>query len=434
MLIEFRTMNHRSLLKEQVLTMESGLVDAADDPRLRHVKGYNKPLLTTAALYGANGSGKSNVLAAFKFMYEAVLLSQRFWNPDGGVPRDSFAWGSAKAEPSLFEISLLINGIQYRYGFLADDECILEEWLDAWPEGRKQMWFEREGEIFKFGKHFKGEKRLLEGVTRRNALFISAAVQHNNEQLLPVYLWFRRMHTINVAGEISPPVYYWNDQHFLKNIGLVSPNGHQLSLSEEDSNDFPFHPSFLDLLKAADLGIVEFKLEEAGEDRVRSIRPPRVLVRHRSSCEDAWLPFEEESQGTHMLFQLGPKLLNVLKEGGMLIVDELESSLHPLIALKVLQLFNDPQTNPKHAQIVFSTHDTNLLGTITGESILRRDQIWLTEKDSEGATCLYPLTDYKPRKGENLQRGYLQGRYGAIPFLGDLSKIPGLVDDDKNVS
>ena len=107
----------------------------------------------------------------------------------------------------------------------------------------------------------------------------------------------------------------------------------------------------------------------------------------------------------------------------MIAIDELESSLHPLLAQSVIKLFNDPETNPRNAQLIFTTHDTNLLGTSLGGPVLRRDQIWITEKDRDGATKLYPLTDYKPRKDENLERGYLQGRYGAIPFLGDMTWI-----------
>jgi hypothetical protein len=112
-------------------------------------------------------------------------------------------------------------------------------------------------------------------------------------------------------------------------------------------------------------------------------------------------------------------ILEVLQNGGVLLVDELERSLHPSLAREIIRQFNDPKANPKNAQIIFTTHDANLLGTTVGEPALRRDQVWLTEKDAEGATVLYPLTDYKPRKAENLERGYLQGRYGAIPFLGD---------------
>jgi AAA15 family ATPase/GTPase len=120
-----------------------------------------------------------------------------------------------------------------------------------------------------------------------------------------------------------------------------------------------------------------------------------------------------------MVFEIGLPILEALQSGRVVVVDELESSLHPLLAGRIVRLFNDPATNPLNGQLIFTTHDTDLLGTVLGEPALRRDQVWLTEKDSEGATVLYPLTDYKPRKAENLERGYLQGRFGAIPFLGN---------------
>jgi hypothetical protein len=147
------------------------------------------------------------------------------------------------------------------------------------------------------------------------------------------------------------------------------------------------------------------------------------MVQHRSEHADAWLPLEQESRGTLTLFRIGPVLVDVLRTGGVLVVDELEASLHPLLALNIVRRFNDPVANPRNAQLLFTTHDTHLLGTVLGEPALRRDQIWLTEKDPDGATALYPLTDYKPRKSENLERGYLQGRYGAIPFLGHLVPV-----------
>ena len=150
----------------------------------------------------------------------------------------------------------------------------------------------------------------------------------------------------------------------------------------------------------------------------------RILVKHRSASAEAWLPLEEESQGTLGLLHLAPHRLRALREGQLRIVDELEASLHPLLPFALVQHFNDPAKNPRNAQLIFTTHDTNLLGTILCEPPLRRDQVWLTEKNEEGATRIYPLTDYKPRKEENLERGYLQGRYGAAPFLGELVPPP----------
>lgn len=424
MLIEFRVENHRSICTEQALTMSAARVGAPDDPRLREVMGSKTRLLPVAALYGANASGKSNLLAALGFMQYAVVHSHRSWPPDGGIPREPFAWGSKTSEPSLFEVTIVREGVRYQYGFVADDERFLEEWLYAWPSGRKQSWFEREGDDFKFGEHLRGENRLVEQVTRGNALFLSAAAQLGHEQLAGIYRWFRAMRTVNLDnrrhGMVDDMIggERWFQPAFDGESSLVDA-GISLLL------DGPLE-AIRELVRAADVGIVDVKLEERDVDlstRAGGRLRRRVMVRHQSTSDNAWLPFDEESQGTQTLFHMAPHLLDALWEGSVLVIDELEASLHPLLALQIVRQFNDPRTNPRNAQLLFTTHDTNLLGTELGKPALRRDQIWLTEKDDEGATCLYPLTDYKPRKAENLERGYLQGRYGAIPFLGPLARV-----------
>lgn len=417
MLIEFRTENYRSLRDEQALTLQAGRVGKSDDPRPRRVQGYAEPLLTVAALYGANASGKSNVLGALGFMREAVLTSHRAWRPEGGVPRQPFAWGGKPSEPSLFEITLLTGGIRYQYGFVANDERFLEEWLYAWPQGRKQTWFVRDGDAYKFGEHLGGENKLIEQVTRPNALFLSAAVQHRHERLVPVYWWFQTLAAINVSGSKAEGA-FWEIASELRNIGRWLHDGQRID-------------EFLKLLQGADVGIIGLKLgkpsygTDTNTGKFISVFPPKVLLQHGTDSDGAWLPLEEESQGTRTLCHNGPLLLDTLRDGGVLLIDELEASLHPLLALEIVRQFNDPARNPRNAQLIFTTHDTHLLGTAAGDPPLRRDQIWLTEKDREGATCLYPLTDYKPREGENLERGYLQGRYGAIPFLGELARVAG---------
>jgi hypothetical protein len=433
MLIEFRVENHRSIRDEQALSMEAA--DAADsaDPRSRQVQGYSKRLVPAVALYGANASGKSNVLSALALMRATVLASHRLWPPEGGVDRDPFAWGSKSDTPSLFEITVLVEGVRYQYGYVADDDQFLEEWLYAWPGSRKQTWLERDGQSFKFGEHLSGENRAIELITRPNALFLSAAVQLKHEQLLPLYRWFLVLREVNVARRIHPTpishahVQWASDLYSLASRGL-------LTLRVDEEGVLAQRPErFLDLLRAADVGIVDMKIEESGDESLspasrRRGMERRVLLRHRSDGDDAWLPLAEESQGTRTLFSMGSPILEVIDSGGVLLVDELESSLHPALAARVIALFNDPKTNPRNAQILFTTHDTHLLGSLLGEPPLRRDQVWLTEKDTDGATCLYPLTDYKPRPSENLERGYLQGRYGAIPFLGNLAAVSNPAD------
>lgn len=408
--------------------MEAGRVGDVNDTRPRRVDGHATRLLPVVALYGANASGKSNVLAALRFMHDAVLFSHRMWAPEGGVPRDPFAWGDARTQPSLFEITMLVGGIRYQYGFVVDDEQFLEEWLYAFPRGRKQTWFVREGQTFKFGDHLQGENRLVEQVTRPNALFLSAAVQHRHEQLWPIYAWFLHFLVDEAAAgrrRAAPHV----SRALLHMLGVDEAPRQRLLFEDEETAAEGSAP-FLALVRAADVGIVDLKLAEdmasaAGSDRRRR----QVMVRHQSTTNDAWLPLDQESHGTLTLFRLGPELIHALRRGHIVVIDELESSLHPLLGQRIVELFNNPDSNPRNAQLVFTTHDTNLLGTMTGAPALRRDQVWLTEKDRDGATCLYPLTDFKPRSAENLERGYLQGRYGAIPFLGEFAHVEAAADD-----
>ncbi len=325
----------------------------------------------------------------------------------------------------------MVSGIRYQYGFVADGEQFLEEWLFAWPGKRKQVWFVRELGKYKFSEHLLGENRLIEQITRPNALFLSAAVQLRHEQLATLYSWFRNLNAVNVPGRRPSALRFAGNQLLPRGIeAWLGPNPQQ-SLFEEDEAQSQSIELFRDLLRAADVGILDIKLEKdpgaptAPGDPQWGPRRARILVRHSSSVEDAWLPLEEESQGTVTLFRVGPVILDALRLGTVVMIDELEASLHPLLAIQILRQFNDPERNPRNAQILFTTHDTSLLGTIAGDPSMRRDQIWLTEKDPQGATCLYPLTDFRPRKGENIERGYLQGRYGAIPFLGDLPKVGG---------
>jgi AAA15 family ATPase/GTPase len=162
------------------------------------------------------------------------------------------------------------------------------------------------------------------------------------------------------------------------------------------------------LFEAARLGIPSIPREVAMPDTV-----PVVRLVHRVNEENMRFEPEQESKGTVAYLSLLIPILDVLRNGGLLCVDELDASLHPLIAPLIIRPFENPATNPRNAQLIFNTHDTNLLGT----GVLRRDEVWFTEKGADGASHLYPLSDYKPRGEENLESGYLQGRYGAIPFI-----------------
>lgn len=423
MLIEFRVENYRSLRDEQVFSMEAGLPDDPATPCIRAAAGYSESLLPVAVLYGANASGKTNVLNALIYMQEAVFRSSRHWEPDQGVPREPFAWGSKKDEPSLFEIKLVLDGTRYEYGFQATNERFSEEWLFAWPNNKKQTWFERDGDKFKFGEHLKGRNNVIEEVTRPNSLFLSAAVQLGHVQLQPIFSWFRSLRPLNFVRRNSPSVFWGSPYVDRMAADLFAAERQSAPGTGSGTIDETAAESLRDrfraLLKSADIGITDVRVETI--EMTEKHRRRRIELKHESSVDDAWLPLEQESQGTQTLFGMALPMLEVLEKGGALVVDELEGSLHPTLAWEIVKRFNDPCTNPHNAQLLFTTHDTNLLGTTLGKPALRRDQVWLTEKDDDGATVVYPLTDFMPRKAENMERGYLQGRYGAIPFLGDFA-------------
>lgn len=411
MLIEFRVENHRSIRSEQVFSMEAA---AGELPQVRRVTGADKPLVMAAAIYGANASGKTNLLSALTYMSAAVLESHRFWDPEGGVPRDPFGWGSFRAKPSLYEVTFVQDGVRYRYGFTLDDQRIIEEWLHAWPKGRKQTWFERTESTYKIGENLKGENRVVEEITRANALFLSVAAQHRHDQLAPIYRWFRQVELVGLTpyslaqtGHEERSV-SWLSRAFSTRQGMF--RGKYKNEDRRQNAEY-----VRNLLRAADFGILDVKVDHGGDDALHFL--------HQSDEGGAWLPLPAESAGTRTLLRMAQPVFQTLVDGGVLVVDELERSLHPLLANFLVRQFQGADTNPKHAQLIFTTHDTNLLGTSEGDPVLIREQVWLTEKAQDGGTVVYPLSDYKPRKSENLERGYLQGRYGAIPFIGGLPKL-----------
>jgi AAA15 family ATPase/GTPase len=427
MLLRFSAQNFRSLRDEQELSLIAG--NLSDQPELiRHPPGIPDGVLPSAVIYGANASGKSNVLLALRFMEHAVTESQRSWKPETRIGIEPFLLGPENARSMTFRIDVLIDGVRYEYGFELDSEQILREWLNAYPSGRKQTWLVRDvaaRPVFRFGKHLAGENRTIENLTRKNSLFLSAAAQNNHEQLLRIYSWFsQKLWFINATGRV----------------------GSLVTRTAELCSDSKLRERITTLMASADLGIVGIDItEEPITDQMKIImdalvkvfpdgapKPeeitagiPKLLLRHQSAGTTP-VSFENdaESRGTLAWLGLLGHILQALEKGRTLCVDELDSSLHPVLAAQLVKFFNSPETNPNGAQLVFNTHDTNLLDL----NLFRRDQIWFTEKDKEGATHLYPLSDFHPRLQENLERGYLQGRYGAIPFLGALNPGPSPTD------
>lgn len=460
MIIQLRVANFRSLRDEQVLSMVAGT--RADTGRAaRAVPGAPVTALCAAGIFGANASGKSNVLKALRFLCSAVEDSHRRWQPDQGVPRTPFCLDAeSQQRPSELELDFVLDGVRYSYGFQLDDEQILGEWLHAFPQGRRQSWFTREKSTFSFGKKLGGQNRTVAALTRKNSLFLSAAAQNNHEQLMPVYRWLvQSIQFIDLSS-------YSSDASALaaETIEALMQSGTRRAAVEllrfadlgivdarvtrrMDGEKLPSPPK-LATFSRAEARVIKAILEHMSSSgsqltpTMRAERSSRVehdIVldhQHAGTSGGQEIPFRYESEGTRVWFRLLGPLLHKLRKGGVLLVDEIDRSLHPHLVSALVHMFQNPRTNLRCAQIIFNTHDTSLIGTlhkglssdIEQSTVLARDQIWFTEKADDGSTHLYPLTDFKPRKHESLERGYLQGRYGAVPVL-DESVLAELFED-----
>ncbi|HOE10079.1 MAG TPA: ATP-binding protein [bacterium] len=424
MLIEFAVTNYRSFRDRQVLslvasnrdkTLPDNLIEL-DLPGLKNTK-----LVKSVAVYGANASGKSNLIKAMKFMRDFVEKSASELKPGEETGVEPFRLDSQKEqEPSEFEVIFVHEGVRYQYGFALDKKRVYEEWLIAYPQGQPQRWFERRFDPdsgkydWNFGSKYKGERRSLKDRTRENALFLSVAAQFNHEQLSMVYQWFGVFLRFMDFSR-SDPSFDGTIRMMLAHKSLYDLVGAMITLADLGITEIQiqeFKPDEIPFPDAMPRDEREKTLRSLGDKKVVDIR-----MKHCMNGEEKGIYFslDEESAGTLKYFSLlGPWLLT-LKLGCTICIDEIAAKIHPSLVRNLIRYMQSPKVNLENAQLVLTTHDTTLLDV----DLFRRDQIWFTEKNDEGATVLYPLTDYKPRPDEALQKGYLAGRYGAIPFLGD---------------
>ena len=411
MLLRFSVSNHLSIRDPQELFFvasslkdeRAGLIECAAAP--------NGSLLPAVVIYGPNASGKSNLIEAIHTMRWMVLTSQTKGEPGGGVPRHPFKLDPASSQlPSRFDIDFVVDGVRHHYGFKASSTAFEAEWLYAFPKSQRRMLFEREGDTFNFGRGLRGQNNSIARLTRPNSLYLSAAAQNSHEQLSKIFGFFRSM--LGLRG-VSVPSEKASEQltkqgmdsrviDFLKkiNTGVFDYRRKEIEFSEE--------------VRAAsqEISAVVKRLGGKIEMDVGDKRVTIELAHHGRDGEPVYLELERESAGTRRLLIVLDLAYKALDQGRPLCVDEFDASLHTQASEEVLKLFCSPETNPKGAQLIATTHDTNLLQS----PVLRRDQVWFTEKNADGATQLYPLTDIRTRKGDNIKRGYLQGRYGAVPI------------------
>lgn len=425
MLIEFRTANCLSFKDMAEFSMLASNDKTHKDNNTFPVN--NRRILKSAAVYGANGSGKTNFVRAIGFMRDLVLGESPIRNCAYKLDR------TMKDEPSFFEIIFIKDNIRYRYGFEIDRKSVLSEWLFYVPTTREASLFTREKQNITIGRSFR-EGRILSDSIKKDKLFLSFVAQLN-------------------GASITQSIMEW-----FKNVSVMSGLDSDLSnttdmILEEGKSGKKRKKQVLDILNRFDAQIEDIAIEERYfvpiaipadleiSDQARAFiasvntlfekegggkkMPPRVIIYRKTYENGKELGIEEfdlrqqESDGTKKLFALAGSLVQSLETGKTIVVDELESKLHPLVTKEIVKLFNSNISNKKNAQLIFTTHDTNLLQG----NHFRRDQIWFTEKDKYGSSHLYSLLEYKPRKDASFQKDYINGRYGAIPYIGDFNSL-----------
>jgi len=431
MMVQFSVRNFKSFKAEAKLTLFASNYDKStrEIDNVFEVPKFGLRLLKSALVYGANASGKTKLIDAAQFMKEFILNSSKESQQGEAINTEAFRLSTMTFDqPSMFEVVFVQEQEMFRYGFEATNEAVISEWLYHRPFTKEVEIFYRERQEFTIHRQFrKGNFFVKENMVRPNALMLSVAAQFNDGIAEKVVSWLR---------------------HFRPLSGLREEAymGYSMHRAQEENGKI----QILDLLQKADIGIGDFRIETMNAASLPVAMPQelRVILLEKMKEEDAKVYSDvitlhtkydefnmpngteefklskEESSGTAKFFALTGPILKALEDGEVLVVDELDSKIHPNLVCKLVELFNSKKTNPNNAQLIFNTHDTNLLGS----GLFRRDQIWFTEKDRYGATALYSLASFKTdeggRKSDNFEENYISGRYGGIPILGDFSDIP----------
>lgn len=402
-LLQFTVGNYRSFHQERTFSMASSSIQ--DTPKDCVVAEGRYKYLTVAAVYGANSSGKSNLVMALAAMKKIVLNSVKL-NDHDSLYYDPFLLGeNSGKQPTHFEIVYLdADETRVRYGFDYTLRQIEREWLFISSKNKKeQPYFVRDEEGIGVNETLFSEGAGLEERTNDNRLFLSLVAQLGGATSKVILDFFNSGYNV-ISG--------------LNSHGYEGLTERQFLNEEAESTDA------LQFFKDLQLGFIDIETTERETEKGRKLID--IFTLHNVYNVDGEITGKQrfrfdycESQGTQKLFELAGPLFEALRHGRLLVMDELDAKMHPLISQHIIKLFSNEKTNPLHAQLLFTTHDTNLLSS----HLLRRDQIWFTEKDKTESTDLYGLMHIvlpdgsKPRGDGNLERNYIKGRYGAIPYL-----------------
>lgn len=439
MILQFSIKNFKTFKDKVTLSLIASNYDkdTRENDNIYYEESFGLRLLKSAVVYGPNASGKSKLMEAFMFMRHFIINSSKESQKGDKIDIEPFMLSvETEDEPTEFEVVFVYKSILYRYGFEVTKERVISEWLFQKPKTKEiEVFYRDENNIDTHPRSFtKGRTVVKEGLVRNNALLISVAAQFNDNIAINVIDWFERLKTLSGLNESGY-------------------QGYTMSKTED-----PKHKAkILDLLKAADLGIQDIQLEKLDIDKLPKDIPKEIRDKIIKQVNDEKAEFvsdvltthkkynlnrkaignvsfsldDDESSGTRKFFALTGPILDVIENGYTLVVDELDSKLHPNLVCKIVSLFNSKELNKNNAQLIFNTHDTNLLST----GLFRRDQIWFTDKNKYGEARLYSLADFKSdevRKTEPFEENYIRGKYGAVPYLEFFNNLNSILAQYEN--
>lgn len=426
MLIEFRFKNYRSFRDETILSMEAVGLGTMKNSLIQY---NNMKLLPGAVIYGKNGGGKSNVIRAFWLGVQFIKNAQRIQHEKASVPVIPFALNDySENEPTEFEFDYISNGIKYWYSFAATKEKIIRESLYHAPKGQKAQVFVRKGQKFSFTED-KARRKLISETVAENQLFFSIACTMNDSACINAMSWFREdvFFSRDYTDIPRQLLEFYEDRNMLKAISDYAKTAdfgiEEMKFEVENKeikNGLEIPEDIPEGMKAALASFIQV-LSETSTNSEGKLKMSQIKAKSQHRGIDSngdgrfySLELEDESDGTRKLMSLAPAIESVLKRGGVLLVDELERELHPMLVNYVVAKFQSKKSNPKGAQIIFTTHDTELMNL----EYIRKDQIYFADKNRmDGSSELYSVTDFTTKTADNIRKGYLVGKYGATPNI-----------------
>ena len=410
MLIQFSVTNFLSFRDEVILSLSTN----KDDSHKENLLSYkNERILPSVAIYGANAAGKSNLHKAMRAAIRMIRSSNNLQIDQPLLITPFLLDENSRNNKTKFEFIYVYNGIKYEYGFVLDTQYVWEEYLYEYRSSKPSMIFERSNiNTYRFTSKSKPQLSKIVDKNTSNKLFLATATSWNSDLTKDAYMWFSNM----------------VDTYDSQNL-------EELMYKEFEKNDDSLNKFMLNLLQKVDINITNFNYEKNKQDANQMLmdiedfinlrfkdsgilKQPKIMTSHQvienGKKQEYELNYFDESNGTKRLFTYGPVLKNALENGKTIIIDEIDNALHPAMTKSLIEMFQNPNINKKSAQLIFNTHEISLLDL----NLFRRDQIYFVEKDNKtGVSDLYSLDDFSPRKSENIQKGYLQGRYGAMPAV-----------------